>query len=100
MKISVTPLILAMLSIPLLFSACDKNPVEEYGTKTVDAYKASRKFGDATSIDNLRNAIQGFRAANGRYPESLKELGEFAGMELSEERYDYDPKTGSITLKE
>ncbi len=81
-------------------SSCKNNPVEEYGEKTVQTYKEAQKFGNTTTVHNLKQAVSGFQAAEGRYPRDLKELSDFMGTSLSEEDYDYDPATGKISRKE
>ncbi len=97
-KAGIIPL-LSLLFLAVL-SSCQENPVEQYGEKTVKTYKETQKFGNTTTVYNLRQAINGFQAAEGRYPRDLRELSDFTGIPLSEEDYDYDPATGTISQKE
>ncbi len=83
------------------FVSCDsKNPVQEYGDTVIKGYKSSQKVGSRASVKNLQDSISGFQAANGRYPNDLKELESFTGVSLDESKYDYNPSTGIITAKE
>lgn len=85
----------------LAFAAgCKENPVEEYGTGLVDKYQSTQKDADAASLSLLRQSIQLYRTANGRYPASLDELASATGTELDPEKYSYDPASGELTLTE
>ncbi|HXX56941.1 MAG TPA: hypothetical protein VEI96_02945 [Thermodesulfovibrionales bacterium] len=98
MKVLRLFLILGLVSLSL--SCKGKNPAEQYGDRLMKTYKDSEKFGDKTSIQNLQESIKAFQAANGRYPNDLKELADFAGIPLDSNKYTYDPSTGIISSKE
>jgi hypothetical protein len=89
----------AALLLAVLLAGCDENPVDKYGTGLVDTYKSVQPAADAASVSLLRQSIKAFRAAYGRYPDSLGELEAFAGTKLDSEKYDYNPSTGTIALK-
>ena len=91
----------ALIGLILLFVSCkSKNPAEQYGNTLIKSYKNTQQFGEKTSVQNLQGSINGFYAANGRYPKDLKELSEFSGVELDSPKYDYDPSTGIIRQKQ
>ncbi len=92
------PIIFLLFSIVILFS-CEKNPVEEYGDETMKALKRTENLGDVQSISNIKQAINAFHISNGRYPQDLDELSRFTGENLDSNKYDYNPTTGSISLK-
>ncbi len=94
--------IFQLLTILLLFFilvSCE-NPVEQYGDEVTDAYKRTERFSNDVSLKQLQKAIQTFSISNGRYPETLEELEDFAGVQVSHEQFDYDPDTGIISLRE
>lgn len=92
---------LALLCLSLA-SGCEEpsnNPVKEYGVGLVNSYDKSKKAASAANLDAIKRTIAAFRAANGRYPESLDETAAFMGAEIDTDAYDYDPGTGQVTLK-
>jgi hypothetical protein len=92
---------LALLSLSLA-SGCEEpsnNPVKEYGVGLVNSYSRSKGAARAANLDAIKRTIAAFRAANGRYPESLDETAAFMGAEIDPDAYDYDPETGQIILK-
>ena len=92
-----TSLIIAALAAFFLFG-CKDNPVESYGTGLVGAKKQAENTKDQANLVGLQQAVQQFRAFNGRLPESLEELKGSVRMEFDVSRYDYDPDTGKVTL--
>ncbi len=93
-------LFLSFVLVGLALVSCEsKNPVEQYGDDVIKAYKGTEKVAGQASVQNLQNAIRGFHAANGRYPNDLKELEGFSGIPLDPALYDYDPSSGVITAK-
>lgn len=94
-------IVLALLLVSFA-SGCEeapKNPVEEYGMGLVNSYGRSKEAASAANLDALRRTIAAFRAANGRYPESLDEVAAFMGSDVDPDAYDYDPETGKIALR-
>jgi hypothetical protein len=87
------------LCLVFLVSGCEDNPVDRYGTGLVDSYKSTQEKADAASLAMTRSAVQTFRTANGRYPESLEELSSSTGTKLDASKYAYDPATGEISPK-
>ena len=96
---AVPALVVAAATVSWLVS-CERNPVEEYGKGVTGAYKGAQKVEERTSIQNLQESIRAFHAANGRYPNDLKELSDFAGLSLEESTYSYSPSDGTIRRKE
>jgi hypothetical protein len=95
MRAIVFLLLAALWALP--FVGCEANPVHEYGTGLLKSREKAATTADAASLQALRQSIQAFRAAEGRYPESVEELAAFSGLELSPQAYAYDPETGAIT---
>ncbi len=91
--------LLTVLFLFFILVSC-KNPVEQYGDEVTDAYKRTERFSNEMSLKELQKAIQAFSVSNGRYPETMEELEEFAGIQVSHEQFDYDPNTGIISLRE
>ncbi len=93
-------------AIFLLFSlsiiACDekpKNPVSEYGDALIDSYKKGQQAGETANLDAVKRAIESYHAANGKYPENLEAAEEFMGARIDISKYEYDPSTGRVSLK-
>jgi hypothetical protein len=82
----------------LILPACSskqESPVTTY----LGATKSASNAADAANLDALRKSIEAYRAANGSYPESLKDIEGMLGSRLDFSRHDYDPQTGTVTLK-
>jgi hypothetical protein len=93
-------LALVLVSIASGCKEAPKNPVEEYGMGLVNSLGRSKEAARAANLDALRRTIAAFRAANGRYPQSLEEIASFMGSDVEPDIYDYDPETGKIALRE
>ena len=76
-----------------------RNSVKEYGNALINSYKDARDAAVTADFELTRRAIQQFHAANGEYPENLQEPAKFIGIEINADIYEYNPRTGSITLK-
>jgi hypothetical protein len=87
----------AALLLIAFVSGCSENPVRDYGTGLVETYKSTEKEADAANLAVAQRTVEAFRAANGRYPESLEELKSFSTIALDPSVYDYDPATGRIS---
>lgn len=91
----------ALIGLIIFVISCEsKNPVEQYGDALIKTYKDTQQFGAKTTVKNLQESIKAFYAANGRYPNDLKELEDFTGITLDSSKYEYDPSKGTITQKE
>jgi hypothetical protein len=91
-------IMLTAVIISLILPACEskqENPVNVY----LGGKKSARSAADAANLDALRKSVEAYRAANGSYPDSLKDLEGMLGSRLDFSRYDYDPQTGTVTLK-
>jgi hypothetical protein len=88
--------------LPLLI-ACEKkskNPVEEYGTALIGSYKHAQNAAVAANLYAVKKSVQAYRAAYGKYPETLDELKkESMGSDIDMSGYDYDPETGAVSIK-
>ena len=76
-----------------------KNPVSEYGDALINSYKGAQNAADVANIDALRKGIQAYHAANGSYPEHLRDVSDLIGGPMDFDKYDYDPSTGSVAPK-
>ncbi|MEW6001382.1 MAG: hypothetical protein AB1638_01835 [Nitrospirota bacterium] len=79
--------------------SCGRNPVEEYEDTVIKTYKNVKKSSIEINLKQLRDSLKAFHEINGRYPKDLKELSDFSGIKLEEDRYDYDPGNGTINSK-
>jgi len=96
-KVKNLPLLFLFCCI-LTFTSC-KNPVEEYGDTVIKTYKGTQQFGKEVNLKQLQESTKTFHVAHGRYPKDLKEIRDFTGLKLDDDKYDYDPSTGIIKLK-
>ncbi|OGW33068.1 MAG: hypothetical protein A2X59_02005 [Nitrospirae bacterium GWC2_42_7] len=86
-----------------VLSGCDqkpKNPVAEYGDTMIDAYQRGKQAGVDGNLYAIRQAVKAYHAANDKYPQNLNEIEPLlGGKEVDLSRYDYDPQTGHVNLK-
>lgn len=99
--LSVKQAILMVLAVQtvICFGCESKSSFEQAGDTLIKTYKNTQQVGDRTSLQNLKESINAFNAAHGRYPNDLKELAEFTGIALDSTKYEYDPSTGKIAQK-
>ncbi len=64
------------------------------------AYKDSQSAADQANLDALKTAVSNYRAANERYPNSLQDVGNLLNTQIDLTKYDYDPATGTVALKQ
>lgn len=83
-----------------MFTGCEENPVDEYGTGLIKAYKQSQPAADSANLRLLQQSAETFRAARGRYPRDLSELEAFTGAQIPSGKFSYDPSSGQISLKQ
>jgi hypothetical protein len=87
----------------LLFISCDekpKNPVSEYGDALIGSYKRGQDAGEAANLDAVRKAVDAYRAFNDRYPSNLDEVDDLIGSDnIDLSAYDYDPESGTVSIK-
>jgi hypothetical protein len=82
----------------LILPACNskqENPVSTY----VGAKKSASDAADSANLYALRQTVQTYHAANGNYPANLKDVEGMLGSPVDFSRYNYDPVTGTVTLK-
>lgn len=95
-------IILAAIILILLFS-CDqkpKNPASEYGDALINAYKRSGGAVEtALNLDAVEKAVMAYQTTHGVYPQSLDEVRDLIGTPIDTSKYDYNPETGSVSLK-
>jgi hypothetical protein len=89
------------LIFALTLTSCkdEKKPVQQYGDTLVHGYQSAQKVQKDANLQQVQRRVHEFRATNERYPVDLKELEEFTKSPIDENKYDYDPATGSITAK-
>ena len=99
-KIKIIFLAIFILLTQLIISCEQKNPISEYGNALISSYEQGKKAGEEANLKNIRDAIQAYHAANGKYPETLKEIEGMMGSPINFDLYQYNPETGEIKLKE
>lgn len=103
MSRTVYKIFLTVFSVILFFLiACDqkpKNPVAEYGDSLIGAYKSGQHAGEIGNLDAVKKAVEAYRAANDKYPESLDQVKDLIGSNIDLSQYDYNPENGSVSLK-
>ena len=95
-------LLFSIMLATIFLLACDekpKNPVSEYGDAMVGAYKRGQRAGEEADFDAIKKTIQAYYAANEEYPKSLKEIEGMLQKPIDPNKYEYDPQTGTVTLK-
>jgi len=85
----------------LAFFACsdDKNPAQQYGNTMTEALKTTKNVEKKVNVLEVQRSIQEYNAANGRYPADLKEVAAFNGVTLEDDKYEYNPETGTLMEK-
>jgi hypothetical protein len=86
----------------LLVMSCDEkpqNPVKNYGDVLIDTYKRGGETGEKANLDALRKAVMTYQTTHDKYPESLDELRELIVTPIDLSRYEYNPDSGSVSLK-
>jgi hypothetical protein len=89
---------LTVIVSSLALPACNskqENPVNTY----VSVKKSASDAADIANLDALRQTVQAYHAANGNYPASLKDVEGMLGSPVDFSKYNYDPQTGSVTMK-
>ncbi len=76
-----------------------KNPVSRDGEGLTGAYQRSKDTADLATLESLKKAVTAYRAANGEFPKSLKDLEQLTGASVDIGKYDYDPASGAVGLK-
>jgi hypothetical protein len=92
-------LLLFVIALSLLTACKEKNPVEEYGTGLIHSYQKSQDAAETANLDAIKKSLQQYRAEHEEYPRSLKDIENMAGVLIDPDRYDYNPQTGSVSLK-
>lgn len=90
------------LAVLSLIAACDekpKNPVSEYGNTMIDSYKKGQKAGETANLDAVKKAVQAYHALNDKYPQSLEDVKGLIGAEMDMSKYNYDPQTGTVNIR-
>lgn len=92
--------IVIILSFLISCKERPKNPVAEYGDGMINSYKKGQRAGEMANLDAVRKTIQTYHAANDRYPQGLDEVKDMLGSNIDLSRYDYNPQTGEVALKD
>ena len=88
--------------ILIVIAACDekpKNPAAEYGDAMINSYQKGKQAGVEGNLDAVRKAVDAYHAANDKYPQDLDEVQPLIGSAVDFSKYDYNPQTGTVTLK-
>ena len=88
---------LSIMLCAVMSCSDEKNTVQQYGNTLTQSYKSAKKLDKDVNIQQLQQSIQGFNAANGRFPADLNELSSFSGLTLKSENYVYNPLDGTLT---
>ena len=90
--------VLFAVFVLFLVSGCEdkKPPVSGTIINTVDR---ARQAGDTADLNAIRKTVQAYHSANEKYPESLNEIKGMIGSEIEMSKYDYNPQTGTVSLK-
>lgn len=88
-----------LLFTQAMFGCEQKNPASQYGDSLISAYEQGKKGGEEAHLKNIRDAIQAYHAANGKYPQTTKEIENIMGSQVNFDLYQYNPETGEIKLK-
>jgi hypothetical protein len=91
-------ILLAFLVVLFLFG-CDRSPVEEFADEMLVSYDKSLAAADEASLQAIQRYIRSYRAVIGKYPESIEELESALGRGYDLEPYDYDPGSGTLTMR-
>ena len=94
--------IISLLICFLFILSCSEkpsNPVAEYGDTLVNTYKRGQQAGEKGNLDTVKNAVQAYYAANGKFPDTLDDAKEFIGSGVDLSKYDYNAETGIVSLK-
>jgi hypothetical protein len=89
-------IIVAALAMSLAL-ACEENPAQEYGRALTGSMDRAESVAERANLEALRRSVESHRALNGRYPESLDGIAQAMGLDPS--RFDYNPSTGTVTLR-
>ncbi|WP_420266173.1 hypothetical protein [Candidatus Magnetominusculus dajiuhuensis] len=93
--------VVVLLCFVLAMQSCKKasevsEKITDTSMKKVETMDKAKALSQKTDIANLRQAVNSFQAAEGRYPKDLAELEQFAGVTIDKGIYKYDPNTGSL----
>lgn len=83
-------------------ASCDKkadNPVTRYGDALIDAHQSAQQTAETANLATIQASVRLYFAANGRYPGSLSEIEDLVGTPIDPDRYEYDPRTGTVLAK-
>jgi hypothetical protein len=85
----------------ILSSGCDQKPetAGQYGKALLDSKTRAEDAAVKANLDALQKAIQAYRAANDKFPQSLQDVAPLIGSAMDLSKYDYDPQTGEVRLK-
>ncbi len=86
--------------VALFLFGCDRSPVEKFSEEMLVSYETSRVAADQASLQAIQRFIRSYRAMNERYPESIEELEDALGTGYDLEPYDYDPASGTLTVRQ
>ncbi|MBF0456970.1 MAG: hypothetical protein HQK99_03645 [Nitrospirae bacterium] len=94
---------IVLLCFVLVMQSCKQSAevsekVSNVAQQKLDTMDKAKVLAHKTDIENLRQAVNNFYGAEGRYPKDLSELEQFASVVIDKGIYKYDPKTGALAL--
>jgi Type II secretion system (T2SS), protein G len=91
--------LLPFFVVGLLFSACDRKKAEDYSGTILNMPNRARDAAGEANLEALKSSVKAYRAANGEYPKDLKDAAALLGSPVDLGKYDYDPATGAVSMK-
>jgi hypothetical protein len=91
-------ILVIFLMSSVILPACDNkqaNPVDTY----VGAVNNAGNVAGAANLVTIRQSVEAYHAANGKYPASLGDIEGMMGSQIDVAKFDYNPETGAVTLK-
>ncbi len=92
-------LLLPFFVVGILFSGCDRKKTEDYSATILNMPNRARDAAGEANLEALRSAVQAYRTSNGEYPKDLKDAAALLGSPVDLGKYDYDPATGAVSMK-
>lgn len=92
-------LLLPVLFVGLILSACDRGKPESASKTVLAIPDRARHAADQADLVAIRSTVKTYRITNGRYPADLTVIAPLLNAPVDLSQFDYDPTTGSVSLK-
>ncbi len=89
---------LAVLSTVLTLG-CDSDRKDPVADTMIKSYHRAQDAASQANLDAVRNAVQAYQAANGKYPEALEDVRPLMGGDIDLSQFEYDRNTGRVTAR-